>query len=765
MKILTNRIHSLLDPLGNRGLLWVWVGLCSLGGVLVAANVDARAQLWLAVAIVVLLLGLRRLGHPERYRAFFLFLAAFLTLRYVYWRTTNTLVLDGVLDTTMALLLYVAELYGIVVALLGIFVNIRPLKRKPVPLPDDPALLPTVDVYIPTYNESPELLEVTIRAAMNIRYPAAKLRVYLLDDGGTVQKRDQADEAKALDAIARHKWLRKLCQRHGAHYISRARNEHAKAGNINAALKESHGELIVILDADHVPTVDFLEQTVGFFLRDEKLFLVQTPHFFINPDPIEKNLRIFGRIPSENEMFYSVIQHGLDFWNSAFFCGSAAVLRRRYLEEVGGIAGTSITEDAETALDLHARGYKSVYLGTPLISGLQPETFTGFITQRVRWAQGMVQIFLLKNPLRVPGLKLWQRLCYFSSSFFWFFGYARLMFLLAPLAFLLFGLHIYNATLDDFLAYALPHVIGVMLVSDYLFGKVRWAFVSELYELLQSMFSLPAIFKVFRNPRAPTFQVTPKGEHLDEDFISQLSMPFYLVYLAVVVGMGVGIWRFIHDPLERDIVLVTLAWNTLNLLLLNAAIGALFERRQRRANPRMPADLDAELILFGSGAHLPCRVDDLSASGARLLVPSALLPAGFGDQQADSDRAVIAIYNPALKRYTHLSARIHNARPLDDRLHTLGIEFADVAVAQVAEVVALVHGDSQRWQDYRRQRARKIGIFASLGLLAQLGVRYAFSHYISILQTVGTTLWRRLCPVGGAIRRRGQRIWQWAWAG
>jgi cellulose synthase (UDP-forming) len=120
-----------------------------------------------------------------------------------------------------------------------------------------------------------------------------------------------------------------------------------------------------MLDADHVPTVDILEKTVGSFEHDDKLFLVQTPHFFINPDPIEKqNVKIFGRMPSENEMFYSVIQHGLDFWNSSFFCGSAsgariAAGRHKLLHHHGrrrDVAG------------LHARGLNSAYMTTHIWS-------------------------------------------------------------------------------------------------------------------------------------------------------------------------------------------------------------------------------------------------------------------------------------------------------------------------------------------------------------------------------------------------------------
>ncbi|GAA5785201.1 UDP-forming cellulose synthase catalytic subunit [Chitiniphilus shinanonensis] len=727
---------------------------------LVSIPIDTLSQLVFACTCLVTLFVLRKLGHLPRSRLFFMMLAAFLTLRYLYWRTTSTIEYHGVADLIAALLLYCAELYGIVVALLGMFVNVRPLRRQPVPLPADSAAWPTVDVFIPTYNESPDLLEITLRAARNLRYPQDKLRVYLLDDGGTAQKRAQNDTLKAIAANVRRMQLTEMAKRHGAHYISRERNEHAKAGNINAALKVSRGDLVAIFDADHVPTVDFLEQTVGFFVADPKMFLVQTPHFFINPDPIEKNLQMFGEMPSENEMFYSVIQHGLDFWNAAFFCGSAAVLRRSCLEEVGGIQGGSITEDAETALALHARGYNSAYLGVPMISGLQPETFSGFVTQRVRWAQGMVQIFLMQNPLLLKGLTLPQRLCYFSSTFFWFFGFARVMFLLAPLAYLIGGLHIYDATFTEFLAYTVPHVIGVMLVSDYLFGKVRWAFVSELYELLQSFFSLPGIIQVLKNPRAPTFNVTPKGEQLDEDFISRLAGPFYLVYLLVLAGFGFAAWRYVTVPLERGVVLITLAWNCFNLLLLNAALGALFERRQRRGTPRMPADLPAELVLYQHGEPLRCQIDDLSGTGARLVLPPGVMP-----RVRTSAKAFLAVHNPALSRFSHLRVQIQNERRLDDGSVALGVAFTEVQPELLAEVVALAHGDSSRWQSYRRARARQIGIGASLVRLGWLGARYAFDHSRAIVDAALGYLRDNLLHygrlLGRHLRRQGVELITW----
>lgn len=538
----------------------IFCGIFAIVMVACAASISTRTQISVAIAGVIALLALKQFNTLEAVRTVFLTVAAFLSVDYFYWRTFTTLTYYDPVSFTCSLILYFAEVYGFIVYFLSVFVNIDPLDRHPLPLPEDESTLPTVDVMIPTYNEDIELLQVTVISALQMDYPKDKMTVWVLDDGGTEQHCNNADPEKALKAQKRRKSLQELCANLGAHYQTREKNLHAKAGNINNGLQYSHGELILILDADHAPTSDFLQNTVGWFLKDPKLFLVQAPHFFINPDPIEKNLQTFQDMPGESEMFYKVIQKGLDFWNAAFFCGSAAVLRRSCLMEIGGISGETITEDAETALTLHARGYNSAYIAKPMISGLSPETLGGFIGQRVRWAQGMIQIFLLKNPLLIPGLTLPQRLCYFSSCFFWFFAYARVVFILAPLCFLLFGLKIYDANLADFMAYAVPHLFAVFWVSDFLFGKVRWSFVSELYELIQAVYTLPAIAKVFMNPRAPKFNVTAKGETLDQDFISPLARPFYLFLMLNLVALGFGVFRLFAFPDERFPTTVTMCW-------------------------------------------------------------------------------------------------------------------------------------------------------------------------------------------------------------
>lgn len=753
------------------GLLALWAAASLVLLAAISARVDLAAQYVMAGGAVGLMLAMRWFGYVRRLRVFFLLISSFLLLRYLWWRTFNTLAYENFFDFLFMVALYVAEVYGVSIALLSFFVNVHPLTRESPVIDFTPGRLPTVDVLIPTYNEPTELLEVTMRAALDMRYPGSHLRVYLLDDGGTVQKRTQASPAKAAEAQQRHVELQELAARHGGHYITREKNQNAKAGNVNEALAHCSGDLVLILDADHVPTVDFLEKTVGFFQQDEKLYLVQTPHFFINPDPVEKNLDMFGRMPPENEMFYAVIQRGLDFWDGAYFCGSAAVIRRSHLDEVGGIGGVSITEDAETAMKLHARGYRSAYLNEPLISGLQPETFSSFIVQRLRWAQGMVQLFLLRNVFAMKGMSIPQKLCYFSNTFYWFFSYARVMLLLAPMAYLVLGLRFYNASIPEFFAYGLPAMAGAILTSDYLFGRYRWTLISELYEMLQSLFSLQAIFMVIRNPRAPSFNVTPKGEHLETDTVSQLAGPFYFVYAAVVLTLLVGLWKLLHAHGNQDVIISALCWDLLNLVILNACIGVLYERKQRRSTPRVPVDLPAEAMkiavssstppalaeAIGEGAtvrlegqagaaaeavwHAPleCRVIDISAGGAQLQFELAQTG------QVDLGINHLRIYNRAMGHESLIPIEARSSFSSHDGSKTIvGVRFTDRSVQGLSESVSLSSGDSSRWTAFRASRNQRLGIFGGIALLVRLGTVHAGHQYLLFIKGLAGYLHRRL---------------------
>lgn len=668
---------------------------------------DSSAQGLVAIALIGLLLAATALAHKEDRllpRVIFAMLGVAISLRYLLWRVAHTLDGSDIIGLLLAYMLFFAEVYYFALQLIGLFVNIVPYNRPVLTLADvdSSVALPSIDILVPSYNEEATLLEVTLRAARQVEYRGQK-EVYLLDDGGTDQRIHDPDPAKAAAARKRRTELKQLCRKLGCHYLTRPKNESAKAGNINHALGQTTGELIVILDADHVPTHDFLDRTVPWMIRDPDVFLVQTPHFMINSDPIDRNLlRSFRNMPSENDMFYKTTLRGLDFWSSAFFCGSAALLRREKLEAVGGLSGETITEDAEAALDMHARGWKSVYVDQPLIAGLAPETFADFVVQRMRWAQGMVQILILKRPYAQNGLRWYQRLGYMNAILFWFFPFFRLIFLFAPLPYLLLGLEVYRASLPEILAYAVPHLVATLVIGHALFSRTRWSLVSEVYETVQSVFLAQALLKVFMRPRAPSFVVTPKGETLDDFSISPLAGPFYLLCLLMFMGIFGGAWHLMENPLSRGTTSVIMLWNLLNLIIVLAALAIVVERPQRRTVPRIYTR-EKGFLLCEDETYEEIQVTDVSGSGLGFELSNITkLP-------SHSQNCDVVVYCQALKREILLPVEIKTVAGTK-----VGAAFQITDSRTFDLVVAYVYGDSGRWRYFEERRLRPIPVRKSL---------------------------------------------------
>ena len=668
-------------------------------------------------------------------------LGAYLSIRYWMFRTTATLSFTGVWDFVFLMLLYLAETYGIFTHLVGLFVNIAPIRRKSPGLPADASLWPSVDVLIPTYNEPVEMVTLTLTACTQLNYPRHKLNVFVLDDGGTTQKLEDPDPLRAEAAGRRSRELKAAAATLGVHYLTRERNIHAKAGNINAALgaaitTDAHrriaarhnpglgeprprGDLVLILDCDHVPTHDFLQNTVGFFIEDEKLACVQTPHFFINPTPVEKNLGTATISPGENEMFYGGIQLGLDFWNASFFCGSAALLRRRHLLDIGGLVEDTITEDAGTALRLHARGLNSVYLNKAMVMGLSPESFDSFIIQRSRWAKGMLQILLLRNPLREKGLTIPQRICYLNACLFWLFGFARIIFFLSPLMFLIFGLRVYNASLMQVLVYAIPHLLGSYFLSNFLYGKLRHPFYSELFEIIQSIYLVPAVISVFLNPWSPRFRVTPKAISLEHDTRTHLATPFYLMLLLNLLAFCAGAVLWMNQPTLLDTIAVCLCWNTFNLFLVICCLGVVWERRQLRRSHRYTAREPVILNTADGDGRFGAFLRDLSISGigmsidAGLNLPTAQLVLEAADSYGNRYDLPIQVL------------RTQNG----GRTQTLGCRFEAGHEELRRQVIGFVYGDSGRWKYFAEsRRVQGIGTVRAFFKLVRIGLKGSGRH-------------------------------------
>jgi len=631
----------------------------------VAVPMDVVQQItFSAVLFVVALLLRRRGGRVVVLMMMGMSLAV--SSRYMWWRLTQTMGVGGPIDLLLGVGLFAAELYAFVILALGYFQVLWPLHRKPVPLPADQREWPSVDVFIPTYNEPLSVVRTTVLAATVMDWPADKLNVYVLDDG-------------------RRPEFREFCEAVGVHYVTRTNNFHAKAGNINAALKKSSGEFVAVFDCDHIPTRSFLQVAMGWFLRDPKLAVVQTPHFFFSADPFERNLGTHGKVPNEGELFYGLLQDGNDQWDATFFCGSCTVIKRGPLEEIGGVAVETVTEDAHTALKLHRRGYRSAYLAIPQAAGLATESLSGHVAQRIRWARGMAQIARLDNPLFGKGLRLSQRLCYANAMLHFFYGLPRIIYLTAPLAFLFFGAHVIHASALMILAYALPHIFQANLTNIRVQGKFRHLLWNEVYETTLAWYILRPTIVSFINPKLGKFNVTPKGGLVERGYFdSQIAKPYLFLLVLNLAGIAAGVLRLIATESSGEVhtIWFNLGWTIYNMLLLGATIATASESRQVRRSHRVPLDV-AVGVQLPDGSRLEGHTVNFSTGGMaiRLDEPQPVEP-GQRVQVGLRHRNVERLL-PAIVRH--------------DRDGQISIEFTDMDLEQERWLVACTFARADLW--------------------------------------------------------------------
>ncbi|MEA5552649.1 glycosyltransferase [Anabaena cylindrica UHCC 0172] len=621
---------------------------------------------------------------------------------YLQWRITHSINFDALWLSIPLLIAEIYSYFGGVMFVIGLWRpivrQIKSLNQLNPPLPNSD--WSTVDVFITCYNEPPEMVEETARAALAIDYPTTKLRVYILDDGNseqmrsmserlgiedlqspllqaeadridvelsTLNKRIQQLENLAPDVEAAEKWLQQssstslnifediparfvqslqqfilwlnpqnqnssnetkstlyerlnherhalevairrkeleLVQLMRLRYIARPKQpgvaHHAKAGNLNYAIfsGETAGDFILTLDADHIPKPAFLKRVLPYFYtynlysgkyEPNRIAFVQTPQDFYNIPPGDP----FGH---RANLFYGPLQQGKDGMNSAFYTGTNAVLRREALvsvglqyfadefakdekrldefELIGGVSSNSITEDMNTAMRLHGAGWKSIYHHELLAEGLAPDDLSSTLKQRMRWAQGTIQVLVRENPLTKPGLTVWQRLHYFKTTYSYFSGFATLVFISCPIIYFFTGIIPVKAYGFDFAIHFLP----TFIINRLTFLVAGWGIKSgelwrsEQYAIALFPLLIQAVWSVLTG-KSIKFQVTPKQRQ--SGIYLQLIWPQLTVFILIILGIIWSLYRFAIGQLETPLIyLINGAWSIYILSLLWAIISA-----------------------------------------------------------------------------------------------------------------------------------------------------------------------------------------------
>ena len=395
---------------------------------------------------------------------------------------------------------YAAELVTFIGSIITFFICWRVVLRKPAAPPTGLS----VDVWIPTYNESIALVRRTVMAAMQIEYPH---QTWLLDDGNRPA-------------------MRELARTLGCRYLAREKNVDAKPGNLNNALRHSKADFIAILDSDHVAQKNMLQVLLGYF-GDPQVAFVQAPQDYYNISAFQYRNKMSRRLMwNDQAIFFNIRMAGRDYWNAATCCGTGVVFRRSAIDRIGGFPPQTVTEDMHTSVRLQMIGYKTVYHPTPVAYGVAPTDFGEYQKQRLRWGQGNVQVCREERIPFTRGLTWAQRICYFELGFLYVEGWTRLLFYLTPPVVLLTAISPIGYT-EWLFWFLLPYLAATYLFFEEMSrGSLRLP-VNEQLVMARFPVYIASSFGLFLN--RIRWQVSSK------EFIGHLQVFLLLPQIAVLL--------------------------------------------------------------------------------------------------------------------------------------------------------------------------------------------------------------------------------------
>ena len=519
---------------------------------------------------------------------------------YLIWRWLFTLNPDQII---LSLLLFFAEAFGVFNFMVFVWMtwDIRPSKQTSKPFSNEKA-----DIFITTYNEDEDLLEATLSGCSGVN---RRGEIYLLDDGNR----------QAIQSLAK---------KYGCIYVARKNNVHAKAGNINNALSKSKADFILFLDADTVPQPEVIEKTIGF-MQDKDLALVQTPQEFYNKRASIQHDRkkIFWH---EQSLFFRVIQPGKNYSESAFWTGTPSLVRKSALEEIGGIATDTVTEDLHTSVRLHAAGFKTYFHNETLAFGVAPQTIHSFLVQRLRWAQGTMQLYRSKeSPLWIRGLTLKQRVSYFASFLAYIQSLQKLILVVFPSVVLVSQALPMKVGAFDFVLRWMPYLILTVLMNSY-YGRGYFNFLeTEKYNILKMPTFLSSL-RYLISTRTLSFKVTPKKVGTDVWASELVSLRGYFALLGVILGLSLsGFVRMAIDPdpfFDKFVIAFVSVWGFYNIVQIFAGIRFVFSQKHFRQLTRYKLDFPGYLHDKDRTFVIPVHIRDISFSGAKLVLHEPELP-------------------------------------------------------------------------------------------------------------------------------------------
>lgn len=537
---------------------------------------------------------------------------------YLIWRIFFTIPFgEGIIALISGMYLLIVEIVGMLEEVVH-YNNMTNIEYPMIPKADF-SEFPDVDIFIATYNEPVELLYKTINGCINMEYPDEnKVHIYICDDSNRIE-------------------MKKLAEEMNINYITRTERKDAKAGNFNNALAKTDSPLVVTFDADMIPMHDFLMSTVPYFVedltnakkiekkdgkearknREGKIGFIQTPQSFYNPDLFQYNLFSETRIPNEQDYFYRDIQISRNKSNSVIYGGTNTVISREALDEIGGFYTKVITEDFATGILIQSNGYTCYAIDEVHASGLAPEDLKGLVKQRQRWARGCIQTGRKLNILFRKGLNISQKLSYISAITYWYGCLKRLIYIMAPILFSVFGVVVVKCTLLEVLIFWLPMYIFSSKSLKLVSRKIRTVKWTNVYETILFPSLIVSVILESLGISQKKFNVTRKGGAIeDKNYQIKKAIPHIILSILSIIGI-INCVKFTFIT-GTPVYIVLIFWLIINLYNIVMSIFFMLGRQVLRRAERFPINIDC--IVSFHEKELKCTTNDISENGLSIVL-------------------------------------------------------------------------------------------------------------------------------------------------
>ncbi len=552
---------------------------------------------------------------------------------YLHWRWTNSLNLEALWFAVPLVVAETGAYIGLLLYVFNVW-HVRDTPKKSAPVcisecqSDDVSVVKrpiSVDVFFPTYDEDVSLVRLSLEDAGKIRYPhEIDVRIHVLDDGNRPEMKQLAVEL-GCNYLTRDNNigfkagnLRNAMEQTVGDFIVIC---DADTRPFPSILENTLGYF-------KDPDVAWVQTPQWFFdLPDSQPVSSVLSRFGkIGRGAGRAFEKMFGEVKfgddpyvNDPKMFYDVIQRRRNWANASFCCGAGSIHRREAtmrtalinygssvssevekrsakLRKITGESETDaammshiaqqtlieqeftpykfhVSEDIYTSIELHSdttRNWKSVMHPEVESKMLSPQDLLTWTVQRFKYAGGTLDIAMNDSFLFRKGLSLSQRLLYGSTIWSYFGAIWNVVFLTAPIIYLLFAVAPVSAYSMDFYKHIFPFLIATELGTMFILWGLSTT-SSKFNYLAFFPVNLKALWTVLRGKKI-SFPVTPKTRQ--DGFFLHLVWPQLMVMVLTLFAIVFAWTKHFSGSFSYgfDGLFLNTFWGVINIIAMSGMV-------------------------------------------------------------------------------------------------------------------------------------------------------------------------------------------------